>query len=82
VGFMPPRHEATPAQIALAWLLAKGPDIVPIPGTKRQTYLDDNLGALTVRLGQEDLAALDSALSADRVTGQRYNESNMKLVNR
>ncbi|RUT27221.1 aldo/keto reductase [Asaia sp. W19] len=82
VGVIATRHEATPAQIALAWLLAKGPDIVPIPGTKRQTYLDDNLGALTVRLGQEDLAALDSALSADRVTGQRYNESNMKLVNR
>lgn len=82
VGVMATRHHATPAQIALAWLLAKGPDIVPIPGTKRQSYLDDNIGALSVRLDQSDMAALDSALSSDRVTGKRYNETNMALVNR
>ena len=52
------RHSATPAQIALAWILAQGDDIVPIPGTKRRTYLDDNLGALDVTLTPQDMAEL------------------------
>ncbi|WP_122049136.1 aldo/keto reductase [Asaia bogorensis] len=82
VGVIASQHDATPAQIALAWLLAKGQDIVPIPGTKRQSYLDENLGALDVRLGDEDIAALDRALTAGTVTGQRYNTTNMALVDR
>ncbi|MBV9847346.1 MAG: aldo/keto reductase [Kutzneria sp.] len=62
------RHGATPAQVALAWLLAKGPDVVPIPGTKRRTYLQDNLGALAV-----DLTAADrERLSQLRAAGTRY----------
>ena len=53
------RHGATPAQVALAWVLAAAPDAVPIPGTKRRTYLDDNLGAVNVHLTAEDMAELD-----------------------
>lgn len=75
-------HEASPAQIALAWLLAKGPDIVPIPGTKRKQYLDDNIGALSVRLDEADLASLDTALAPDRISGERYSAKNMVFVNR
>jgi aryl-alcohol dehydrogenase-like predicted oxidoreductase len=72
----------TAAQIALAWLLHKGPDIVPIPGTKRRSYLEENLGAATVALGAADMAALDAALSADKVSGPRYNAKQMSMVDR
>ena len=58
------RKGATPAQIALAWLLHKGPDIVPIPGTKRRRYLEENVGAADVSLSAEEMAALDAALRA------------------
>lgn len=64
------RRGATPAQIALAWILAKGKDIVPIPGTKQRKYLDDNLGALDVRLAPEDMAELDRI--AAMTSGDRY----------
>jgi aryl-alcohol dehydrogenase-like predicted oxidoreductase len=64
------RHEATPAQVALAWVLAIAPDAVPIPGTKRRTYLDDNLNAVNVRLTKEDMAALDGL--ASMAVGARY----------
>ncbi len=64
------RRGATPAQIALAWILAKGQDIVPIPGTKQRKYLDDNLGALDVRLAPEDMAELDRI--AAMTSGDRY----------
>ncbi len=76
------RKGATPAQIALAWLLEKGPDIVPIPGTKRRKYLDDNLGAVDVRLTREDMAALDAALAPGRVSGPRYSERQQAMVDR
>ncbi|WP_336946843.1 aldo/keto reductase [Asaia sp. HN010] len=82
VGVVASRHKASPAQIALAWLFAKGPDIVPIPGTKRTRYLDENLGALDIRLSDEDMAELDKALTSEHVAGARYNEGNMALVNR
>lgn len=82
VGIVAERHNATAAQIALAWLLAKGPDIVPIPGTKRTHYLDENLGALDIRLTDEDTKQLDEALSAGHIVGERYNANNMALVNR
>lgn len=54
------RNGATPAQVALAWLLAQGPHVIPIPGTKRRSYLEENVGAADVRLGPEDLAELDA----------------------
>ena len=66
------RHGATPAQIALAWLLAQGPDIVPIPGTKRLVYLQENAAAERLKLSAEDLAALDRAFKPERISGDRY----------
>ena len=66
------RHGATPAQVALAWLLAKGPSIVPIPGSKRRATLDDNVGAVTLALPAADMAALDAALPPGTTAGDRY----------
>jgi aryl-alcohol dehydrogenase-like predicted oxidoreductase len=76
------RKRATPAQIALAWLLQKGPDIVPIPGTKRRKYLEENLGAVDVGLTRDEMAALDAALAPDRVSGPRYSEKQQAMVDR
>ena len=71
----------TPSQLALAWLLAKGPDIVPIPGTKRRTYLEENLGAVQVALGAADVARIETALPADLAAGPRYNDQAMRSIN-
>ncbi|MGH7530240.1 MAG: aldo/keto reductase [Gemmatimonadales bacterium] len=71
----------TPAQLALAWLRARGPDIVPIPGTKRRAYLDDNAGALSVRLGDADVARLEGAVPKGAAAGARYNAGGMSRVN-
>jgi len=71
-----------PGQIALAWLLHKGDDIVPIPGTKRRTYLEENIGAADVRLTSEELATLDAALAPENVSGPRYGEKAMAQVDR
>jgi len=65
---------ATPGQIALAWVLAQGEDIVPIPGTKRVQYLEENVAAAAVTLGAEDLAALERAVPRDAVAGARYGD--------
>jgi len=73
---------ATPGQIALAWLLEKGPDVVPIPGTKRRKYLEENVGAADVRLTPNDMAALDAALAPEKVAGPRYSEKQMAQVDR
>jgi aryl-alcohol dehydrogenase-like predicted oxidoreductase len=72
---------ATPAQLAIAWVLAQGEDIVPIPGTKRRRYLEENLGALELRLGPEDLAAIQEAAPPEEVAGARYNPTHMARVN-
>ena len=71
-----------PGQIALAWLLHKGPDIVPIPGTKRRTYLAENVGAADVLLSEDEMAALDDALAPEKVSGPRYNPRQMSTVDR
>ena len=71
----------TPGQVALAWLLAQGFDIIPIPGTRRIKYLDENVGALGVELKQEDLSALAAVFSKDAVRGERYSAEGMKGVN-
>src|SRR5437899_3294196 len=73
---------ATPAQIALAWLLHKGLDIVPIPGTKRRRYLEENVGAINVQLSAEEIAQLDAALPPEKVAGPRYNAKQMAMVDR
>jgi aryl-alcohol dehydrogenase-like predicted oxidoreductase len=72
----------TPAQLALAWVLARGEDIVPIPGTKRRKYLDENIGALDVELNDGDLNRIDRALPRDAATGARYAAPQMAAVNR
>ena len=69
----------TPAQLAIAWLLAQGDDIVPIPGTKRRTYLEQNAGAVDVELSDDDLARIDAELPA--ASGARYDETGMASVN-
>jgi aryl-alcohol dehydrogenase-like predicted oxidoreductase len=71
-----------PGQIALAWLLHKGPSIVPIPGTKRRTYLEENLAAATLVLDDADMKALDEALAPAKIAGPRYAETMMSMVDR
>jgi aryl-alcohol dehydrogenase-like predicted oxidoreductase len=72
----------TTAQLALAWVLAQGDDIVPIPGTKHVKYLDQNIGALEVHLNQTDLKRLDSILPPGAAAGERYHARGMETVNR
>jgi len=76
------RKGVTAGQVALAWLLHKGLDIVPIPGTKRRKYLEENVGAAQVRLTRDDMAALDAALAPGRVAGPRYSEKQQAMVDR
>jgi aryl-alcohol dehydrogenase-like predicted oxidoreductase len=76
------RKGATPAQVALAWLLEKGADIIPIPGTKRRKYLEENIGAADVPLSATDMADLDAALRPEKVSGPRYAPERMKQVDR
>jgi aryl-alcohol dehydrogenase-like predicted oxidoreductase len=71
-----------PSQLALAWVLAQGDGIVPIPGTKRRKYLEENAAAVEIRLSQEDLARLDEVFPKDAAAGERYPEHMMALVNR
>jgi aryl-alcohol dehydrogenase-like predicted oxidoreductase len=74
------RRGATPAQVALAWILIEAPDAVPIPGTKRRTYLDDNLGAANLRLTAEDMAELNGL--ASMAVGERYPPAMSKIAER
>jgi aryl-alcohol dehydrogenase-like predicted oxidoreductase len=80
VEAMASAKRCTPAQLALAWVLAQGEDLVPIPGTKRRTYLDDNLGALSVALSAEDLSALDAIAPKGSAVGLRYPEQGMRSI--
>lgn len=80
IGRMAADKGCTPAQLALAWVLRQGDDIVPIPGTKRRTYLEDNLGALEVVLTDEDLARIDTVLPVGVAEGTRYPEAGMATV--
>jgi aryl-alcohol dehydrogenase-like predicted oxidoreductase len=72
----------TPGQLALAWLLAQGEDIVPIPGTKRRKYLEENAGAADVTLSEEDLARIEEAMPRGSAVGERYSEQQMRSVGR
>ncbi|MGX1760660.1 aldo/keto reductase [Streptomyces lydicus] len=69
-------------QLALAWVQHRGDDVVPIPGTRREKYLEENLGALAIELTAEELAAIDAAAPAARIAGTRYDEASMTFVNR
>jgi len=71
----------TPAQLALAWVLAQGEDVIAIPGTKKRSRLDENLGALDVRLDEAELAAIDAAFPPDAASGKRYADGIMHMVN-
>lgn len=74
--------KCTPAQLALAWVLAQGKDIVPIPGTKRRKYLEENAAALEVKLTKDDLTRISEAAPIGVAAGDRYNAGMMKAVNR
>ncbi|MBV8866959.1 MAG: aldo/keto reductase [Acidobacteriaceae bacterium] len=76
------QKNAKPGQIALAWLLHKGDDIVPIPGTKRRTYLEENIAAVSLMLTPDEMSQLDHALRPEAVSGPRYNERMMAMVER
>jgi aryl-alcohol dehydrogenase-like predicted oxidoreductase len=76
------RKNAKPGQIALAWVLHKGEDFVPIPGTKRRPYLEENVAAASIVLDAAQLAALDDALSPEKIAGPRYGEAMMAMVDR
>ncbi len=74
--------KCTPSQLALAWLLAQGQDIIPIPGTKRRKYLEENVGALKVKLTPQDLRGIDEVAPHGAAAGERYPETMMAAVNR
>jgi aryl-alcohol dehydrogenase-like predicted oxidoreductase len=76
------KKECTPAQFALAWLLAQGSDLIPIPGTKRVRYLEDNMGALAVQLTESELQEIDARFRPISVDGERYVPEMMALVHR
>jgi aryl-alcohol dehydrogenase-like predicted oxidoreductase len=73
--------DCAPAELALAWVLAQGNDIVPIPGTKRRRYLEENVGALDVHLTREDLADIDAILPPGAAAGSRYSKPGMRTIN-
>jgi aryl-alcohol dehydrogenase-like predicted oxidoreductase len=76
------QKQCTPSQLALAWLLARGNDIVPIPGTKHVTYLEENVGALDVSLSADDLARIDAIAPRGVASGARYPEASLATTNR
>ena len=82
IGTIAKRKKATPAQIALAWLLAQKPWIVPIPGTTKLHRLDENIGAISVELAPDDLREIDSAATKIEVQGARYPEKLEQLTGR
>jgi len=80
VGQLAQEHNCTPAQLALAWVLHRGKDIVPIPGTKRRRYLEENLDALEVQLSAEDMERIDEVAPVGAAAGDRYGD--MSAINR
>lgn len=82
VGELAEAKRATAAQVALAWLLHKGDDVVPIPGTKRRGYLEENVAAAALEISAAEIATLDAALAPHAVAGPRYNEWYMRWIDR
>ena len=81
VELLAKEKKCTPGQLALAWLLAQGDDIIPIPGTKRRKYLEENAGALNVSLSVDDIRRIDEVAPKGVASGQRYPETMMQMVN-
>jgi aryl-alcohol dehydrogenase-like predicted oxidoreductase len=82
IGDLAAGKGCTPSQLALAWVLAQGEDVVPIPGTKRLKYLDENLAALNVRLTPKELSEIDAVLPAGAASGERYHAQAMKAIDK
>ncbi len=80
VGEIARRKQCTPAQLALAWLLAQGKDLVPIPGTKQRRYLEENIGALDVDLSASDLQEIEEVAPKGVAAGERYHEAGMRTI--
>jgi aryl-alcohol dehydrogenase-like predicted oxidoreductase len=76
------KRGVTPGQVAIAWLLARGPDVVPIPGSKKRQHMEENCGAADVTLSAQEITELDAALAAENVSGPRYNPRQMTMVDR
>jgi aryl-alcohol dehydrogenase-like predicted oxidoreductase len=76
------RKGATPGQLALAWVLAKGRDLVPIPGTKRRKYLEENIAAAEIRLSPSEIAELEAAVPVEEIVGDRYAAAAMRAIDR
>ncbi len=76
------RLDATPAQLALAWVLAQGEDVVPIPGTKKRKYLEEDAGAVDIHLTPAEVAELEAAIPVQEVAGERYAEAAMRAIDR
>lgn len=76
------RRGVKPGQLALAWVLAKGKDFVPIPGTKRRKYLEENAASAEIKLTNEEIAELEAAIPRDQIAGERYEEANLKRIDR
>ncbi len=81
VGALAADKDCTPAQLALAWVLAQGDAVLAIPGTRKRSRLDENLGALDVQLGAEEPAAIEAAFRPDAVSGERDVDTGMRRVN-
>ena len=75
------RKNITPGQLAIAWVLSQGKDIVPIPGTKHIKYLEENVKSVDTKLTDDELKEIESVIPIDKVAGKRYNQIGMKLVN-
>jgi aryl-alcohol dehydrogenase-like predicted oxidoreductase len=82
IGELAAGKGCTPSQLALAWVLAQGEDVVPIPGTKRLKYLDENLAALNMRLTPKELSEIDAVLPAGAASGERYHAQAMKAIDK
>jgi len=81
IGELAAGKNVTAAQLALAWVLARGDDIVPIPGTRHQRYLDQNIAAAAIRLSEDELARLDRILPPGAAAGERYPAGGMAAIN-
>jgi aryl-alcohol dehydrogenase-like predicted oxidoreductase len=81
IGELAAEKNAKPSQIALAWVLSRGSDVVPIPGTKRRSYLEENVAAADLKLTRQELARLESAIMPSSIVGERYPEAAMRHVN-